>query len=108
MISRIKWKLGNPILFSPTARVYESWAMVKTHWRRLPKSKKRRVRKKWEQRQAGRYRVTVPSNEIFYVDGGIVCHPIMAAHLRAMRTREHEILSDVVQGAFGVIRQGGS
>jgi len=99
MLGRIE-KIGNPSLSSPMSPIRESWAMVKTHWRRLPKSKKRRVRKKWEKLQAGRYKITTASNEILYVNGEIICHPFMAAHLREMRM-------DVVQGALGILGRWG-
>jgi hypothetical protein len=66
----------------PSMRIVESDALATAEFFRRPRSKKRRIIKKW-QRDPRNIRYA-PKQEVFVVKGlGIVCHPIMASRLRA-------------------------
>lgn len=68
------------------SRIIESWIMVERKQRRFPRSKKRRIRRKWARQEKNW--VTVPMTEIYRIGDNIFCHPAIAQKIRIeTRTR---------------------
>lgn len=50
-----------------------------TYWARRPRSKKARIRNKWEKNPAN----WKPRRDFYQAGDKLICHPVMAAKLRA-------------------------
>lgn len=61
-------------------QIIESTSLTTTTQFRFPKSKRRRIRKKWSKNPKN-FR-TVPRTDFFLYNGAIICHPKMARRLR--------------------------
>lgn len=61
-------------------RIFEDAKLTKTYQARLPKTRKRRILKKWAKRKEN-FR-TVPDRNIYKTAHGIFCHPVVAAEIR--------------------------
>lgn len=61
--------------------IIESHAMVETYQYRFPRSKKKRIRKKWDKRP-NNFK-TRPRKDFLQYGNHFICHPVMAAKLRA-------------------------
>lgn len=74
--------LGPPPGVPLPVQIRTSEHLVRRLQTRFPRSKTRRIRKKWAQR--ARNYTTVPNRDIYLIEGGIVyCHPVMAEAIRA-------------------------
>lgn len=88
------------------SNIIESKWLTKRVQVRRPKSKKRRIQKKWAKRDEN-FR-SVPDEHIYLAAGRIICHPQMARELRErflldgelnLVARQHGSLSGKVRGA---------
>lgn len=62
-------------------QILENHLLTVTKQVRFPRSKKRRIQKKWRKRP-GNIK-TVPDRQCIMIGDKIICHPVVAAELRA-------------------------
>jgi len=62
-------------------RIIASPAMTKTVWVRRPRSKKKRVNKKWDRLYAAQYRREIPRLDYLVSPDAIFAHPLALARL---------------------------
>lgn len=62
-------------------KIFENVHLTKTIQARFPKTRKRRILKKWGKKKENFK--TIPSPDIYKTDFGFVCHPTTAMKLRA-------------------------
>lgn len=61
-------------------QIIESQAMVETYQHRFPRSKKKRIRKKWTKRP-NNFK-TRPRKDFLRYENKFICHPVVARELR--------------------------
>ena len=71
-------------------KIVTSPIMVDRFQFRFPRSKKRRIRKKWSKRYEN-YK-TAPKEEVFIIGDSIICHPSMAVKIEDEMKRQNEIV----------------
>lgn len=63
---------------------------------RFPRSKKRRIRKKWAKRRSNYKTVAVPQTDVYRVGSTIVAHPEIIDRIRAECTRRMNVPARLV------------
>ena len=69
-------------------QIIESPHLTITKQFRFPKSKRRRIRKKW-QKDSKNFR-TVPRTDFLILNNAIICHPLMARKLRKTLQKQQQ------------------
>lgn len=83
-------------------QILENYLLTVTKQLRFPRSKKRRIQKKWRKRPGNIQ--TVPDRNCFVVGNRLICHPVVAAELRAAIKTEAKAQCYGVPTAMQLIR----
>jgi hypothetical protein len=70
--------------------VHTSVFLADGTWLRRPKSKKKRINKKWDKLYTERYFLSVPSKQIIMMKDKIIVHPSMLPMLEDLVRRQNE------------------
>jgi len=73
-------------------KIIESKTLIIRYQYRFPKSKRRRIRKKWKKDQTNWK--TKPDPQYYFLNNQIICHPIMAEKLRKHESSQINLPQD--------------